>query len=404
MGINLAKKILLGSLLLLPLLGANSAFGYEKIKVLFFILSITLIGFLWKGKGVKWTLISKIAGLFILSLAITSLTGLDLSSSIFGKEPYFQGLILYAYLFLFYLMVKTLKIQIEKYAVVLSISSLLVAFLAIKDWILLNIFNIPVTTYAGRVVSTFGQPNFFAGFLLMTLPFTYLLWKGSNNKVQYLWWGSGILSVIGIFVSYSRAATFLVLCLIILSLINQLKNKQIVISAVFVILCLTIFFSFKYSLGIVGNEFSSPLQLKNPYLLTDSLEKRVYIWPILWFQFIQKPILGYGLENIARAFSSYKASADYWQPIFLAAKDLLVDRSHNYSLDLLVFSGISALVCWLILVVSLYKTLIQKYNFNTKNILLVSLTTYLIWVQFQNQSIVHLIYFWLLAGLIDQRS
>ena len=30
-----------------------------------------------------------------------------------------------------------------------------------------------------------------------------------------------------------------------------------------------------------------------------------------------------------------------------------------------------------------------------------SLILYLIWVQFQNQSIIHLIYFWLLAGIID---
>lgn len=95
---NPSKTILLVSLFILPLLGVTNGFGYEQIKVLFFILSITLIGFIWMGKDFKWTLISKVAGLFILILLITSLTGVNPKSSLLGNQPYFQGWILYSYL------------------------------------------------------------------------------------------------------------------------------------------------------------------------------------------------------------------------------------------------------------------------------------------------------------------
>lgn len=142
MNFQFLNVLMLSTVFLMPLLGAVGNFGYEQIKVLFFILSITVIGFVWMGRGIKWTLVGKAAGVFILILLVTSLTGIDLKSSLLGKDPYFQGWILYAYLFLFYLMVKTLKIELKKYALVLAISSLLVSLLAIKDWILLNILSI----------------------------------------------------------------------------------------------------------------------------------------------------------------------------------------------------------------------------------------------------------------------
>src|SRR5258708_1408717 len=128
------------SLFLLPLLGANRTFGYEQIKVFFFIVSISLISFVWmfKKPQFKWTLISSAAGVFILVLFLTSLIGIDPKISLLGNQPYFQGAILYAYLFLFSLIVRESKIKIEKWAVVLVGSSTIVALLAIKDWVLLN--------------------------------------------------------------------------------------------------------------------------------------------------------------------------------------------------------------------------------------------------------------------------
>ncbi len=397
--------LLLSIIFLLPLLGAYKNFGYEHIKVLFFIFSISLIGIFWtyflfkKRIKLKWTKIKLISLFFISVLLINSFLGVDILGSLLGVSPYFQGWIVYAYLILLSLMVSSVKLGIKEVALALTLSSIFVSCLAIKQWVELNLFNIPIPTYAGRVVSTFGQPNFFAGFLLLTLPFSYLLFKNQNTKIKFLGWASGLVLILGILVSYSRLAILLTLFLLILGLIIQLKNKLVIMATVMVVLLTTLLVSYQFSLGIIGQEFVVPLKIKTPYLLTDSLEKRVYIWQILWQQFINKPLLGYGLENISLAFSSFKHT-EYPELLSLVSKDLIVDRSHNYILDLLIFSGVPGALVWLILIILVLINLL-KSNGQSKGVLLVGLLTYLVWIQFQNQSIVHLMYSWFLAGLID---
>ncbi|MDP3758473.1 MAG: O-antigen ligase family protein, partial [Candidatus Daviesbacteria bacterium] len=309
------KLLLLLTVFLIPLLGATGNFGFEQSKILFFILSISLIGFLWIRKGVRWTGISKAAGLFTLILLITSLTGIDPKNSLIGQEPYFQGWVVYAYLFLFSLLVSSVAIKLEHVAMVLTGSATIVSLVAIQSWVSLNIFNIPVPTYAGRVVSTFGQPNFYAGFLLLTLPFSYLISQGqslstqgvtlNNRKLNYFGLISGLISVTGIFVSYSRITILMALMLLILGLIDQLKIKFKVGLVVFGIVSLSVLLALRFSSGIVGDEVSKPILTKNPDLTKESVEKRAYIWPVAWQVVGQRPFLGYGLENIGVAFSDY---------------------------------------------------------------------------------------------------
>ncbi len=85
--------LLLLTVFLTPLLGGYKGLGYEQIKVLFFILSISLISFVWmlKNPQFKLTLISKVSGIFILVLFITSILGINPLISLLGTQPYFQG-------------------------------------------------------------------------------------------------------------------------------------------------------------------------------------------------------------------------------------------------------------------------------------------------------------------------
>lgn len=394
--ISLIKFLLLSTVFLTPLFGVYKGLGYEQIKVFFFILSLSLIASLWmflKPK-IKWTAISHVSGIFISILFLSSLTGLNPTISFLGNYPYFQGWILYVFLFLFSLLVREFKIKIEVWAKVLVYAAVIVSLLAIKDWLLLNIFNTQVSIYAGRVVSTFGQPNFYSGFLLLSLPFAYHLFKKGNQWMVLLM----IISTVGIFVSYSRLAIFLSLILFILAFFDLFIIKFRYFLVVFVIILVACF-------GVINNEFFKPLNTNNPDLTKESVEKRIYIWPVLWQIFLEKPFTGYGLENINLAFKNYFEKNKHSlfeenlniQPILISLKDLNIDRSHNYLLDLLIFSGVFGAGTWLFLIGLLIRKNKNKY-------LLISLLTYLIWIQFQNQSIVHLIYFWLIAGLINSST
>lgn len=410
----LLKYLLLLTVFLTPLLGANSRFGYEQIKVLFFILSISLIGFLWlAGKPeLKWSLVKVASLIFVFVLLVSSILGYDLRQSLLGVDPYFQGWLIYAYLALLSLLAASNKIGFRNYAFVSVLSASLVAITAIRQWVEVDLFNLPIPTYAGRVVSTFGQPNFYAGFLLLTLPFSYFLFRSKDSKLSVLGWGSGLISLIGILVSSSRSTILMALLLLIIALIAQLRIKFKVGLVVLGVVFISVFLALRFSSGIVGNEISRPITNRNPDLTKESVEKRAYIWPeslkIIW----QRPFTGYGLENIGQAFDRYfkenkhslfEENLNIW-PVLLSLKELNIDRSHNYVLDLLIFSGIPGLLIWIVLAGLLFWKLKQWPDIHEKVILQVSLINYLIWIQFQNQSIVHLIYFWLLIGLINGRE
>lgn len=292
---TLINFLLLLTVLLIPLLGAYKNLGYEQIKIFFFISTISLIAFFWmfSKPKFKWTAISKLSGIFILVLLLSSLTGLNPKISFLGNLPYFQGWILYLYLFLFSLLVRQSKIKIEVWAFILVFTSIIVSLLAIKDWVLLNLFHASVPNYAGRVVSSFGQPNFFAGFLLLTLPFAYFLFKKGYQWIILIM----IISMAGIFVSYSRAAIFLSLILFILALLDQFKIRFRYFLAVLTVLFIACVIALNFSSGFVGNEFSKPYLTNNPDLTKQSVEKRAYIWPQSINIVLEKPIIGLWAGN-----------------------------------------------------------------------------------------------------------
>ena len=411
--ISLVRAILLLTVFLIPLIGAYQGFGYEQIKVAFFVLSNTLIGFLWlfSNPQIKWTNIKIASSLFILTLFLTSTLGIDPRISIFGNSPYFQGLIFYCQLYLFSLIVSTINISFKSWAIVFTASSAIVSLLAIKDWTLLNVFNVQIPNYAGRVVSTFGQPNFYAGFLLLTLPFFHFFLKKKTSFWPWIMFGF-LITILAIIFSYSRISFLMLSLLILFWLIWELPFRKLIFWVSLIILSIIFVLSINFGAGWMEKELLELKTTTNPDLTTIGVEKRYYFWPILGKLVLERPIQGYGLENIASVFFGYFEKNKHIlfeenlrvQPYMFGLKDLNLDRSHNYILDLLIFSGILGLLVWLFLVGLLIKKLIQSPVRAENTSLLLGLFTYLIWIQFQNQSVVHLIYFWLLLGMIDQEK
>lgn len=410
------KFLLLLIVFLTPLLNPIKSLGYEQTKVFFFIIFLTLGGFLWTIYSLRhpvkiaWSPIQKAATLFIAILFLTSILGVDRWNSFLGTQPYFQGAILYAYLYLFFLLISWSRISLEKWAYVLAGSSSLVGILAIHQWVLLNVFHQSIPSYAGRVVSSFGQPNFYSGFLLLTLPFFYLLLKRTQaNPLIIIGF---LINILAIILSESRIGYILLSLLIVLFLLWELPWKKLTIALCGLVLSASFIFALFFGAGFLEKEFIEVSKTNNPDTTQIGVEKRYYLWQVIGELIIKNPLLGYGLENIGVSFSNYFVINKHsifeenlnLKPFMFGLKDLNVDRSHNYSLDLLMFSGILGLLSWLILVVMLFLKLGQKVNDRSKFVLLTSLLVYLVWIQFQNQSVIQLLYFWLLVGLIDSNT
>lgn len=389
----LVQCTLIFTLALTPIIIPIFGFGYEQSKVFVFnllVLCASVIFFMLlydKRKSFNLTNIFKVSLLFLGILFISSLLGAYPLASLIGRYPYFQGFILYFFLFLFYLLVSKTKIPLLTWSIAITASASIVAILAIKDWILANIFHQEIINFSGRVVSSFGQPNFYAGFLLFSLPFVYLIDQKLEGKQKI--WTHLTIFILGaaIVVSQSRVAILILVGLSLVFLIKLLGRQLNILLIAFLVIAFYLY-SHQYLVEIFKKEIIQPQSLE--WLQKNSPEKRIYIWPRVGQLILERPILGYGLENIEEVFTEGETATK-----FKSVRDLSINRAHNYSLDLIFSIGLVGFLSWCLLIYFAFK--------KSKNqILTISLVVYLIWAQLQVQSIVHLMYFWLLIGLIDQ--
>lgn len=403
--IRFLEKLLLFAFFIIPLISEYFGFGFESIKVLSFLGIVIFAGFIFSyllyEKIIKlhYSLIKIASFVFLSCLTLTMLTGLDSFQSLMGRHPYYQGLILYWLLFLFYLMLSELKINFNHIIKTISYSAFIVAAIAISQFILLKGFNIGIPTYAGRVVSTFGQPNFYSGFLILSLPFWFHIVK-TNKKFSKTYLLMLVIIFSAIVISFSRAAIFISLTFFLVEVFKLVSGKRRIIFIVvisgfsFLVLYLSLISS-----GIIFREIVEPQT--SIWLLNNSPEKRVLIWPVVWGVILQRLFLGYGLENFNLAFSQYLNNFNYnlgsIPPVIYSMKSLILDRAHNYLMDLLVFSGILGFISYLFLLAVIVKAAKRKEVTS-------ALIIYLVWIQFQNQSIVHLLFFWTIVGIIDSES
>ncbi len=390
--INL-KVIFLSGILLTPLLPSFGSWGYEQVKVIAVIFLTNFLGLIWLKDKPKLILtsIQKLGLIFILILLLSSLLGLRSSESLFGAEPYYQGWLTYLYLFLFSWIISNLRVSFKFQSLVWVVGGVGVAILAIYQYFLLNFLNQFVPTYAGRVVSSFGQPNFYSGFLLLLIPLQIFLFKQKNWRFFII--VSLVVNLSAIIISQSRISMALAGLIILNWGAVSIKSRTLKVYLVILGILILGFLAVR----VVTDEV---LVLPKPNAINFTPERRVYIWQILPEIVLKQPVSGYGLENISLAYQNYFQNLNFninQDPVKLSLKDVVIDRTHNYLLDLLIFSGGLGLLSYLALA-----GIILKKSFKTP--LFLPLLLYLVWVSFQNQSIIQLIYFWWLVGIMDNQT
>ena len=378
------------TILLTPIIPAYFGYGYEHIKVLIFLTLAVLSAFLlaFSLRNLRWTKIKIAAVIFLIILSITSVLGIHPLESLTGKPPYFQGLILYWMLFMFFLVISEINIKWQFFKMVIMVSSLLVSVFAISDFIFLNFLNIQIPNYAGRVVSTFGQPNLYSGFLLLSLPLIF-----EKKRLSYL---AVFIISLAIILSFSKAAIALLAGFGLWFLVRQFKQKGLAIYLLVVFSINLLVFSLENSSGMIWNEIIRPLSIGKTD--TQTVEKRAHILPVMFELYSKSPVLGSGIDSIntlyAKKNAAFSPETIVYSAVDFNLKNLTIDRSHSYFLDILIFSGVLGFLSYLYLIYILFKTPAPKS-------LKLFLVIYLIWTQFQVQSIAHLMLFWLVAGIID---
>ncbi len=391
---------------LLPLTTPFSVYGYEQAKVVLFYAGLLLSCTLWLCSRPRLSLnllkqpICWAATIFLVAFSFSSWQGIDWENSLWGDGPYFQGLVFYFSLALYALLVREARIKWINWFLVWSSSSFLVAVVALYQWFAINSFSQILANYSGRPISSFGSPNLYSGLLVLTWPLTFQLLKRS----RYRYWALATLglNLVAIMASQSRASmitVLIIICLMVLAELWRFAQRRGLLSTMILGLVLVtivgslliqpVFDSYYQQLHAQELEQTEDLR----WLQYNAPEKRSLIWPVLWDQSQQHLWWGVGLENtkplFKQAFAMVNPPYHSWQSL----RDLTVDRAHNYLLDLLIWSGVVGLSSWLLL----FMVLLLK---SRRTIFVWSLLAYFLWIQFQIQSVVHLIFFWWIVGLL----
>lgn len=400
-GLLAAQRSLLFLVYTLPLLffpWIYLAFELPKVMILYIGTAILLGIFCSKQFYLyRMNIAHFLAILLFLWLVLSSVIGIDLGHSFWGNYFRREGLITwFCYLVIFIASGVAVKNEFirKDIALLIGISALVVSVIGILQFISLWAFgHTDQLLYNGRIISTFGQPNFLGAFLVLSLPFFGYLTKNTNHILKFPW----ILSVgivgLAIILTFSRSAWVALLILLILWGIRCWKLLVVAVS----ILVIT--------LTILANLFPLLLHYQIQRVQFDlggkwTAENRTLIAERSVNLIVKRPITGWGMENLVLVFPIVTQESD------IGLKDIVVDSAHNIFLDIAVESGLIGLaifVAFLSGVLWLGKEKLREHDGEYGDFLTTCLLTVIVFViahQFSVMSVVPLVLFWFAAGVI----
>jgi O-antigen ligase len=325
-------------LLLLPFVFWPSPIRFELVKTIFFYLASFLAIFALL-KNHKNIVFDKPWFSWIGILFISSLLNNNFTNSLIGYGYHHQGIIFFLVLSLWQILFRQ-----EKHSRVLFWIGLAAAMESI-----IILFQ---RGLSGNGFGTLGTLHDAAGFLLIVLPVVI-------QNFSLCW---GILIIAGIIATGSQVAILILATLgfyWFLQKTNLFQNHFKVILVVVVLL-----------VGI-----STVYYQKNE----SPFESRYLIWTLGIKAFIEKPFFGYGPENIMTAYDQQ------YRLINLPLSNLMIDRSHNFWLDILLFSGLSGFFFF-------GKWLINRLKEPKENWQVYSLLGLFLFSSFQPLSLIHWVF------------
>jgi putative inorganic carbon (HCO3(-)) transporter len=368
---------------------------------------------------VKWPLKKHwlIPGIFIISLGISLFFSLNPQQSFFGSYDRQAGYLSFLFYFFWFVLVvfniltidnrssrkspaDNLEKKINRIIITAVISSFLVALYGILQIFGIDFFSWPEDPLiTRRTLSTFGQPNFLASWLLLVIPLSaYLIYQ--NKKFLFKFFYFLILSaqIVCLFFTSSRggfvalgiAGLLFVIYLIFFSKLNKhykfLAGLGLAILLISGVVGLNIFLPGRFT-GLLNFQSGSSAARVDFYQASaDAITKR--------------PFFGYGLENSGEIF------INYYQPNWGINGDVgsTTDKAHNLILDIVLATGFFGLIFYIILYYYFFRlagdNIRQKKMGNLSLALALGGASYLFSLMFSFSIIAGEIYFWLYLALL----
>jgi O-antigen ligase len=255
----------------------------------------------------------------------------------------------------------------------------------------------------GRVFSTLGQPNFFASFLVLTIPLN--LWLIGNYKkkiVRLIFSITLAVQLLSIYWTFSRGgwigllASGLVGVFYVLNLkIKKTKKQFIIFLALSVIVAGGVIFQFskdRYFSNRIRTIFNAE---------QGSTALRLDFWKSGLKAFAKKPFFGYGLESQGNIYPDYYTKGYVLKGGVINGNP---DRAHNLVLDTLLTGSLLGLLFYGLLIFFFFRLAFQNLKTNPKDFLSLALIAgmagYLATLMFSFPVLATELYFWVYLALV----
>jgi len=398
----------------------NSVFELNKIVIfkililfLFLFTFIKLLIYNKERKIIKSLITGKrfiyliIPFFYILVLAISTAFSINPENSIHGLYNRYQGLESQIFYFLFFLLLLiniNKKKQIKRIIIAIVISSFLASLFGLIQASGFDPFTwIESTQY--RITSSFGQPNFFASFLLLVIPLSgYLFFKFKNFYLRFLLIIIFFSELLCLFFTYSRGAWIgLAVGIVFTFFISIIAGENKIFIKLFPekkkILYLIFFLFTILTLVLYGANFQFQQRIKSLISLEGgSMELRKDFWQASIKAIKERPLLGYGLENQSEVLVKY-----YKKDWAVYSKiNSYPNRVHNIFLDILLTSGAMGLLSYLALLYLFFRLAIKNIKNGSRLSLaiFIGVLSYFVSLFFSFSIVATEIYFWLLFSII----
>lgn len=349
--------------------------------------------------------------LLVIIALIASITGVDVSESLWGNFERMDGWITLLHIWVFFVITSSLFKTRELWERYIK-TSVVVSALISGAGILQALGIISLSSPDKRIDAFFGNPIFLSTYLLFHVFFIVFLLIKKNMPVSVR---SGYVAILilelgALFLTATRGASLGLLAGMLtgtcLLLFIDRKTKIVRIAS-----GILIFLAIIGTGAIIISKDSSfvrkvPVISRLSNLSLDNLakEQRLYIWQAAWEGFKEKPFLGWGLGHFDVVYDKYFKPGIYSR-FMNAVGESHVDKAHNVILDWLITSGIMGILAYISLYItairSIWSSSLTSYERITITGLLVA---YFINNLFSFDTLVSLMFFAFVAAFIQQND
>lgn len=373
------------------------------------IMAIIYIAFVFPKRGLHFldTIEDKFLFGYFAWLCLSTIFAENIGLAILGSTARRDGLITFVFYMIAYAVGKNAVINRNVIRAVF-ISSVVISIYAIIQFFHLDpeFLQLYPDSWKGLAFSTMGNPNFLASYLVLVLPVgPYLAIKGK----KWLALPGFAIVLFALFCTRTRGAwigavigliTFLVL------IVMRMEKKRAIALLLLIVLfsgAILVFFNYISGGVLFAKIHQTIVDIKrvkaNSYDVRTVGTNRYYVWTKLIPLIKERPIVGYGVENMGTIMHQrYKTviEKDF-------GKFLNWDKAHNEYLNILISSGIPSLILYLGFVISAIVKGVRKRRQGCEMIILFlsSVAGYLVQAFFNIQMVSVFYVFMAMLGILS---